>query len=54
MVKLPKKLKRSIAIDPDLLEWIKEMMEKKEFTSVSQAIDKALTLLKRQYESIRY
>lgn len=51
---MPKKLKRSIAIDPDLLEWIEELIEKKKFASVSQAIDKALTLLKRQYESIRY
>ena len=54
LIRMPKKLKRSIAIDPDLLEWIEELIEKKKFASVSQAIDKALTLLKRQYESIRY
>ena len=54
MVRMPKKLKRSIAVDPDLLEWIKVLIEKKKFTSVSQAIDKALRLLQRQYESIGY
>jgi Arc/MetJ-type ribon-helix-helix transcriptional regulator len=42
---------KTITINDNLLEWIEEMIEKKEFASVSHAVGKALLKLKQEYES---
>ncbi len=44
------KVKKTITIDKDLLEWIEQKIREKEFGAVSHAIEKALTLMKQQYE----
>ena len=44
------KVKKTITIDKELLEWTERKIKEKEFGSVSHAIEKALTLLHRQYE----
>ncbi|MGC8693534.1 MAG: ribbon-helix-helix domain-containing protein [Thermoplasmata archaeon] len=41
-----KKLKVSVSVDEDLLEWVQEEIEKKRFASVSHAINFALHRLK--------
>jgi Arc/MetJ-type ribon-helix-helix transcriptional regulator len=40
----------TISLNDNLLEWIKTMIEKKEFASVSFAVQKAIFLMKQQYE----
>jgi Arc/MetJ-type ribon-helix-helix transcriptional regulator len=40
----------TISLNDNLLEWVKTMIEKKEFASVSHAVQKALTLMKQQYD----
>ena len=44
------KVKKTIVLDKDLIEWIEDMIKKKEFGSISHGIQKALTRLKEQYE----
>lgn len=44
------KVTKTVTIDKDLLEWIDRMIEEKEFGSLSHAIEKALFLLKKQYD----
>jgi len=44
------KVKKTITIDKDLLEWIEQKIREKEFGSVSHTIEKALTVLRKQYE----
>ena len=44
------KVKKTITIDKDLLEWIERKIKEKEFGSVSHAIEKALTKLREQNE----
>jgi len=44
------KVTRSITIDKDLLEWLEDMVKKKEFGSVSHGIEKSITRLKEEYE----
>ena len=43
----------TVTIDVDLLEWVNEEIEKKEFASISHALEKALVKLKEQYEKPR-
>lgn len=47
------KEKKTITIDKELLEWIEQKIKEKEFGSISHAIEKALTRLKREYEKKR-
>ena len=44
------KVKKTITTDKDLLEWVEQKIEQKEFGSVSHAIEKALTKLKEEYQ----
>jgi len=44
-------MKTSVAIDPDLLEWIDGMIEKKRFATRTHAIEYALQLLRERSES---
>jgi len=41
---------KTITLNKGLLEWIEEMIEKKEFGSISHAIEKALTKMRNEYE----
>jgi Arc/MetJ-type ribon-helix-helix transcriptional regulator len=43
----PLAVKRSVSIDPELFEWIKEKIEKKRFSSISHAINEALLHFKK-------
>lgn len=45
-----RKLRRDITIEQELIKWVDEMIEKNEFSSLSHAIQKALYLLKADYE----
>jgi len=45
------KEKITITVNDGLLEWVHKKIEEKEFASVSHAIQKALTLMKKEYES---
>jgi len=45
------KVKKTVNIDSELLDWINHMIETKEFGSLSHAINKALIKLKREYET---
>jgi len=51
MTKKGKPMKTSVAIDPDLLEWIDGMIEKKRFATRTHAIEYALQLLRERSES---
>jgi Arc/MetJ-type ribon-helix-helix transcriptional regulator len=44
------KVKKTVTIDVKLVKWMEEMVEKKEFGSLSHAIEKALSKLKEEYE----
>jgi Arc/MetJ-type ribon-helix-helix transcriptional regulator len=44
------KVKKTITTDKELLEWVEQKIEQKEFGSVSHAIEKALTKLKEEYQ----
>ena len=44
------KVKKTITIDEELLEWLEKMMKLKEFGSTSHGIEKALTKLKEEYD----
>lgn len=44
------KVKKTIVIDQDLLKWIEAMIEKREFGSVSHAVEKAVLKLRAEYE----
>ncbi|MFB0544645.1 MAG: hypothetical protein ACETVN_02935 [Asgard group archaeon] len=44
------KLKKTIVEDIELLEWVNVMIERKEFGSVSHAIEKALFRLREKYK----
>ena len=43
------KVKKTVTLDEDLIKWIEKMIEKKEFGSISHAIEKALVKLKEGY-----
>ena len=43
------KVKKTIVLSKNLVQWIEEKIKEKEFGSVSHAIEKALTVLKAQY-----
>jgi len=44
------KVKKTVTLDSDLIEWLEQQIEEKEFGSLSHAIEKGLTRLKREYE----
>lgn len=44
------KLKKTIAIDEDLYEWLLEKVKQKEFGSISHGIAKALVMLREYYQ----
>ncbi len=44
------KLKKSVTINKELLDWINQKLEEKEFASLSHAVEKALYQLKKTYE----
>jgi len=44
------KVSKTVTIDRELVEWMEGMIEKKEFASLSHAIEKALTKLRAEYE----
>ena len=44
------KVKKTITIDKELLEWIERKIKEKEFGSVSHCVEKALLHLKAEYE----
>jgi Arc/MetJ-type ribon-helix-helix transcriptional regulator len=50
MTKKGKPMKTSVAIDPDLLSWIDEMIDKKRFATRTHAIELGLQLLKERSE----
>jgi Arc/MetJ-type ribon-helix-helix transcriptional regulator len=43
------KVKKTITTDEELLKWVEQKIDEKEFGSVSHAIEKALTRLKEEY-----
>ncbi len=43
------KLKKTIALDKDLYDWLLEMVREHEFGSISHGVTKALILLREQY-----
>lgn len=45
-----KRKTKTITIDSDLLKWIEEKIETKEFANLSHAIEKALYELRKAYE----
>jgi Arc/MetJ-type ribon-helix-helix transcriptional regulator len=47
---MPKRTK-TISIDSRLIDWVNSEIEKKEFSSLSHAVEKALYELKRSYET---
>ena len=44
------KLKKTITINKDFLDWIDQKIEEKEFASLSHAVEKGLYQLKKNYE----
>lgn len=46
--KMTRKIKTSITLDKDLLEWIDKLIEKKRFASRTHAIEYALQRLREQ------
>jgi len=44
------KVKKTITIDKDLLDWIEQKIKEKEFGSTSHAIEKAISELRRKME----
>ena len=45
------KIKKTITIDKQLLEWVEQKIKEKEFGSISHAIEKAVTELRKKYEN---
>jgi Arc/MetJ-type ribon-helix-helix transcriptional regulator len=43
------KLKKTISIDKELLDWLEQKIQEKEFGSLSHGIEKALTELRKKY-----
>lgn len=48
-IKKPK-VTKTITINKELLEWIEEKIEEREFASVSHCVEKAVYRLKAEYE----
>ena len=46
-----KYVKKSVSIDPELYQWIKEKEKIKRFSSTSHAVNEALLKLKKEMES---
>ena len=44
------KNKKTVTLDSELIEWLEQKIKEKEFGSLSHAIEKGLTHLKREYE----
>ena len=44
------KIKKTVTLDSELIEWLGQKIKEKEFGSLSHAIEKGLTRLKREYE----
>ena len=44
------KLKKTITINQELLDWINQKIEEKEFASLSHAVEKGLYTMKKNYE----
>jgi Arc/MetJ-type ribon-helix-helix transcriptional regulator len=44
------KIKKSINISKELLDWIDQKIKEKEFASLSHAVEKGLYQLKKTYE----
>jgi len=42
--------KRSVSIDPQLFQWVKEKIEVKRFSTLSHAINEALLQLRKKLE----
>ena len=40
----------TVTIDEKLLKWVESQIDKKEFASISHALEKALVHLKEEYE----
>lgn len=45
------KISKTVTIDDRLISWVESKIEEKEFGSLSHAIEKGLTLLKKTYET---
>jgi len=44
------KIPKTVTINQDLLDWINQKIEEKEFASLSHAVEKGLYQLKKNYE----
>jgi len=44
------KVPKTVTIDKELLDWLEEMVNCREFGSVSHGIEKALYKLKKEYD----
>jgi len=44
------KTKKTVTLDSELIEWLKQKIREKEFGSLSHGIEKALTKLKEEYK----
>jgi Arc/MetJ-type ribon-helix-helix transcriptional regulator len=44
------KVKKTVTVDSNLVAWVEKQMGKKEFASLSHAIEKSLTRLKAEYD----
>jgi Arc/MetJ-type ribon-helix-helix transcriptional regulator len=45
------KVSKTVTIDKVLLDWVEKKIQEKEFGSLSHALEKGLTLLKKQSET---
>jgi len=44
------KIKKTITLDKEIVDWVEKKIDEKEFGSLSHAIEKALYELQKQYE----
>ena len=44
------KIPKTVTINQDLLDWINQKIEEKEFASLSHAVEKGLYTMKKNYE----
>jgi len=44
------KIKKTVNINQELLDWINQKIEEKEFASLSHAVEKGLYTMKKNYE----
>ena len=46
------KLQKTVTLDSELVKWIEQQIKEKEFGSLSHALEKAVTKLRKDYEKV--